>query len=406
MAGMTLPKADWRERPGMDRLLDALDAQTGATRFVGGAVRDTLIGRTVSDVDLATRLLPDDVAKRVKAAHLKAIPTGIAHGTVTALLPDGPVEVTTLRRDVSTDGRRATIAYSDDWREDAARRDFTINALYADPADGTIHDYFGGLDDLATGRVRFIGEARTRIAEDHLRILRFFRFQARYGRGEPDAEAYDACAERANDLMALSRERVADEILKLLASDDPAPAISLMLDRDILKPVLPEIDREGLSRLDRLISNERRAESPDKLRRLAALLPLDPAKADGVAARLKLSNQQRKRIVLAKSGDAEGNPRLLDYRIGREGAIDRLLLSAMPGDELTAALTSLEGWDRPKLPISGGELVERGLRAGPVVSKALRMIEQRWLAEEFPPSPRSDEIIAEVIDQMLADERQ
>lgn len=390
----------------MDQLLDALDARTGATRFVGGAVRDTLIGRAVSDVDLATRLLPDDVAKRIKAAHLRAIPTGIAHGTVTALLPDGPVEVTTLRRDVSTDGRRATIAYSDDWREDAARRDFTINALYADPADGVIHDYFSGLEDIAAGRVRFIGEARKRIAEDHLRILRFFRFHARYGRGVPDAEAYDACTERANDLMALSRERVADEILKLLASDDPVPAIGLMLDRDILKPVLPEIDREGLSRLERLISNEQPASIPDKLRRLTALLPLDPAKADGVAARLKLSNQQRKRIVLAKSGDVDGDPRVLDYRIGRESTIDRLLLSAMPGDELRAALADLDAWDRPKLPVSGGNLVDRGLRAGPVVSKALRMIEERWLAEGFPSPPRSDEIITQIVDQMLAEDRQ
>src|SRR5688572_2903859 len=196
---MKLPRASWQTKAGMRPLLDALDAATGATRYVGGCVRDTLLGIPVRDVDLATRLTPEEVMTRLETAGIKAIPTGLAHGTVTAVVGGAPVEVTTLRRDVATDGRRATIAYTDDWREDAARRDFTINALSADPASGEIFDYFGGLADLKARRVRFIGDPLTRIAEDHLRILRFFRFHARFGRGRPDAQGLAACAARAND---------------------------------------------------------------------------------------------------------------------------------------------------------------------------------------------------------------
>src|SRR3546814_8215999 len=195
-----LPRADGQKRQGRVRLLRALGAAEGETRFVGGCVRDTLLGIDVSDIDLATRLEPGAVIERLKRAHIKAVPTGIAHGTVTAVLQGGPVEVTTLRRDVSTDGRRATIAYTDDWLEDAARRDFTINALSADPETLAIYDYFGGEADLADRKVRFIGDPLVRIAEDHLRILRFLRFHARFGRGDPDAAALDACADRANDL--------------------------------------------------------------------------------------------------------------------------------------------------------------------------------------------------------------
>lgn len=392
MAGMILPAADWRDRPGMARLLDALDAADGETRFVGGAVRDTLAGNPVSDVDLATRLMPELVVERIREAGLKAVPTGIAHGTVTAVLPDGPVEVTTLRRDVSTDGRRATVAFSDDWREDAARRDFTINALYADPASGAIVDYFGGVDDLTAGLVRFIGDARQRIAEDHLRILRFFRFHARYGRGAPDAEAYDACAERANDLMALSRERIADELLKLLASEDPAPAIRLMLNRAILTPVLPDVDRAGLERLERLVEAEQA--TGDRLRRLIALMPQDGAIADGIAARLRLSNAQRKRIAAAldDAGDAS-RPRELAFAVGTETAIDRLLLAGH-----AEAARAIAGWTPPALPVSGEVMVSHGLR-GVEIAQALKAVRERWSAEDFPDQDRVDAIVAEVIDQ-------
>jgi poly(A) polymerase len=210
-----------RRMRGMTKLLAALGAAEGLTRYVGGAVRDDLLDLPVNDVDFATRLRPEQVVERLQSAGLKAVPTGIEHGTITAVSDGHPYEVTTLRRDVETFGRHATVSFTDDWKEDAARRDFTINALTADPLSGEIFDYFEGLDDLAQRRVRFIGDPFDRIAEDHLRILRFFRFHARFGVGAPDSAALDACTARANDLMALSRERIADELLKLLAVDDP-----------------------------------------------------------------------------------------------------------------------------------------------------------------------------------------
>ncbi|PZP12084.1 MAG: polynucleotide adenylyltransferase, partial [Sphingomonas hengshuiensis] len=240
MSGVTLPEAPWRSRARLTALCDALGAAAGDARFVGGIVRDTLIGIAAHDIDIATRLPPTDVMARLRAAGIKAVPTGIAHGTITAVLPDGPVEVTTLRRDVTTDGRHATIAYTDDWREDAARRDFTINALYADPVSGTVFDYFGGLSDLTARHVRFIGDPLKRIAEDHLRILRFFRFLARFG-DAPDADGLAACAMRANDLMALSRERIADELLKLFVTDRAPDIAALMIAHGIFAPVLPEV---------------------------------------------------------------------------------------------------------------------------------------------------------------------
>src|SRR6185295_18024329 len=217
---------------------------------------------------------------------------------ITAVVGGAPVEVTTLRRDVSTDGRRATIAYTEDWREDAARRDFTINALLADPVGSQVVDYFGGGADLKARRVRFTGEPLQRIAEDHLRILRFFRFHARFGRGAPDAAALDACAARANDLMALSRERIADELLKLLALPDPAPTLALMIARGILGPVLPEI--ASADALAALVAAERAAGiAPEPVRRLAALLPPDPDVAGAVAPRLRLSKRAARRLVSA-----------------------------------------------------------------------------------------------------------
>ncbi|HST35067.1 MAG TPA: CCA tRNA nucleotidyltransferase, partial [Allosphingosinicella sp.] len=287
---MILPGAPWRDRPGMERLLKALGADKGETRYVGGCVRDTLLGFPVSDVDLATTLAPEAVIARLEKARIKAVPTGLAHGTVTAVSAGAPVEVTTLRRDLSTDGRRATVAFTEDWREDAARRDFTINALSADPVSGEIFDYFGGLADLEARKVRFIGEPLQRIAEDHLRILRFFRFHARFGTGAPDQAGLAACAARANDLMALSRERIADEVLKLLALPDPAPTVTLMIGQRIFRPVLPEI--ETAARLHALVAAEEAAGvEPAAIRRLAALLPADPETAASVAARLRLSKR-------------------------------------------------------------------------------------------------------------------
>jgi poly(A) polymerase len=393
---MKLPGAPWRSRGGMARLLKALGAAGGETRYVGGCVRDTLLGLEVSDVDLATRLAPEDVIRRLEAARIKAVPTGLAHGTVTAVSGGAPVEVTTLRRDVSTDGRRATIAYTEDWREDAARRDFTINALSADPQSGEIFDYFGGIKDLEGRRVRFIGDPLKRIAEDHLRILRFFRFHARFGQGEPDGPALDACAARANDLMALSRERIADELLKLLALPNPAPTVRLMVRRGIFRPVLPEISSAG--RLDALIDAEKAAGiGPDSVRRLAALLPIDTESAASVAARLRLSKRKAKRLISAADSRLEP-PEALAYRIGAAEAVDRLLLHGEPDPGLQA----LERWQAPRLPVGGGDLVAMGLAAGPVVAATLQAIEREWVAAGFPADRAAVRAMARAhVDQAL-----
>ena len=404
---MKLPDAPWRKRGGMRQLLDALDAGKGQTRFVGGSIRDTLLGLPVSDVDLATRLQPADVMDRLRKAKIRAVPTGLAHGTVTAVLRDGPVEVTTLRRDVSTDGRRATIAYTEDWQEDAARRDFTINALSADPESGDLFDYFGGLADLDGRKVRFIGEPLKRIAEDHLRILRFFRFHARFGAGEPDSEALEACTNRANDLMALSRERIADELLKLLALADPGPTVALMVGRGILAPVLPEIGGEGVTRLARLVEQESAAgESPEPLRRLAALLPADPDVAGSIAARLRLSNKAAKRLASAavrRPGDV-GEPRHLAYSIGIEEAIDRLLLGSENPASAADGIRLLRNWEKPRFPLSGGDIIAMGLAPGPVVARTLQAIEREWMAQGFPSKEEKVRALARAhVDQALRD---
>ena len=375
---MKLPAAEWQKRPGMPRLLRALGGEKGETRFVGGCIRDTLLGLDVSDVDLATRLPPQTVMERLQAARIKAVPTGIAHGTVTAVVNGWPVEVTTLRRDVATDGRRATVAYTEDWREDAARRDFTINALMADPSSGDLFDYFGGVEDLEARHVRFIGDPLTRIAEDHLRILRFFRFHAKFGAGKPDSAALKACAERANDLMALSRERIADELLKLLDLPDPVTTVKLMIARGILKPVLPEID--SADRLAKLVAAERKAGiAPDAIRRLAALLPESPQTSADVAARLRLSKRQAKRLVSAAEDRLEA-PEVLAYEIGAEEAVDRFLLQGRTDVDLK----SLQAWPRPRLPISGGELIAMGLEPGPVVARTMQAIVHEWSRSGFP----------------------
>ena len=290
-----LPAAEWTGRADLARLVDALGSER--VRWVGGAVRDTLLGAPVRDVDAATILRPDAVIVRCRDAGIATVPTGIAHGTITAVLPGGNVELTTLRRDVATDGRRATVAFSDRWEEDAARRDFTINALYAHPATLEIEDYVGGRADLEARRVRFIGAARERIAEDRLRILRYYRFQARFG-AELDAEAEAACAEMAPSMSALSAERIAQELLALLALPDPPDTVARMLSNGVLPVVLPELCPSGAARLRALIATERAASiAPDPLRRLAALLPPEPSRAEDAAKRLKLSNAARARLV-------------------------------------------------------------------------------------------------------------
>ncbi len=401
MTTTLLPDAPWRHRPGLDALCRLLGAGEDKIRFVGGVVRDGLLGLAVNDIDIATSLLPEEVMRRLGEAGVKAIPTGIAHGTITAMVDHHPVEITTLRRDVSTDGRRATIAFTEDWREDAARRDFTINALYACPISGEVRDYFGGLDDLAARRVRFIGDAEARIAEDHLRILRYFRFLARFGSLPPEESAYSACIRQANSLMALSRERIADELLKLLALPDPARVVRLMIEGGILKPVLPEIDMAGLERLERLIGREKDAgcAAASSLLRLAALLPPDATTGDRVAARLKLSNKARKRIAAALSpAPRHGSARELAFRIGTESAIDQLLLDpGTPAGEIAA----VRDWPVPEFPIGGKDLLALGVEAGPVVARLLGDIREDWIAAGFPPRETIQRIAAGRVESFL-----
>ncbi|WP_379922141.1 CCA tRNA nucleotidyltransferase [Erythrobacter sp. R86502] len=383
-----LADADWTRRDGLAALTAALGADN--IRWVGGAVRDGLLGVPVHDVDCATVLLPEDVIAACKRAGMRTVPTGIEHGTVTAILTDGPVEITTLRRDVATDGRRATIAFAQDWRDDAARRDFTINALYAHPETLVIQDYFGGLDDLREGRVRFIGDAQQRIAEDHLRILRYYRFQTRFG-AALDVEAEEACANLAHTLKGLSRERIAAELLNLLALPHPGATVARMRMRGVLGVILPETCPAHVSALERLIAAESaQGVAPDPVRRLAALLPPSPEVAETVAARLRLSKAQRTRLVNAaeRSDSDSADPKALAYRLSPELAMDRLLLAGVDA-------RMLKDWSVPVFPLKGGAIVARGITAGPDVARLLRTIEARWLAEGFPGADRVNQMLAE-----------
>ncbi|MFM5884977.1 MAG: CCA tRNA nucleotidyltransferase [Novosphingobium sp.] len=373
-----LPAADWTRRPDLATLVAALGP--GQARYVGGAVRDTLLGLAVKDIDLATPLDPKTVMARVRDAGFKPIPTGIEHGTITAVLPGGAVEITTLRHDVSTDGRRATVAFANDWQDDAARRDFTINALYADPVSGEIFDYFGGREDLAARRLRFIGDPHQRIREDHLRILRYFRFQARFGSQPADPAAEQACAELAATLKGLSRERVGMEMMTLLGLPSPAPTAARMAELGVLDVVLPEADVTALAALE--AEETKQGVAPDALRRLAALLPADAPLAEAVASRFRLSGAQKKRLSLAAGRSLPAaDARALAYHLGRDGALDRLLLTGQ-------SIAPLADWAIPTFPLKGGDIVARGVKAGPLVAKTLQAVEARWIAEGFPDAAR------------------
>ncbi len=401
-----LPLADWMNRPALQRLCTILGSGEGLTRYVGGAVRDTVLGLPVKDIDLATRLTPAEVMDRLQAAEVHVVPTGLAHGTVTAVTEDGPVEITTLRRDVATDGRRALVAFSGDWREDAARRDFTINALSADPETGELFDYFGGEADLAERHVRFIGDPDARIAEDHLRIMRYFRFLARFGVERIDEAAFAACKSAAPKIAILSRERVADELLKLLAVADPRFAINLMLDGGIIDHILPMVDADGRELLDRLVARELALGlTPEPLRRLVALMPKADAEAGTIAAGLKMSKKQRKaiarRLPQSAGNGADGRHlpakahvpaptadtiRALAYRTSPAAARDQALLYAE--SDVAAMLALLENWPVPVFPITGGDLIAMGMKPGPGVSVYLAEVEQTWINEGFPDKSR------------------
>jgi poly(A) polymerase len=401
---LILPPAKWRDAEGLKRLVAALKDDQGGPRIVGGAVRDSLLDLEVSDVDLATTLPPGEVIDRLELARIKAVPTGIEHGTVTAVADGKNYEVTTLRRDIATDGRRAVVAFSTDWREDAARRDFTINALYADPHSGEIFDYFGGLDDLAAGIIRFIGNADDRIAEDYLRILRYFRFLARYGHGPVDARAIAACAKGAHGLTALSRERIAQEFTKILALAHPEQAISLMVEHGIFVPFLPELVPDAATKLAKLIYRESTYSLGISLpARLLAFLPKDQPSVDRVASRLKLSNKLREALslrVAAPAPEAE-SIRTIAYLHGIECARDVALLYASDG-QINECLKQIEGWRPPAFELKGGDIIMMGLTAGPAVAKTLRAVEAQWISEGFPRIERVTEIATQKVAEALS----
>ncbi len=392
----TLAGADWLKDKDLQAVLGALNAEDGATRIVGGAVRNALFGEPVKDVDLATIFVPAEVIKRAEAGGLKTAPTGIDHGTVTVIAHGTPFEVTTLRADVETDGRRAVVAFTRDWLEDARRRDFTINALYCD-GEGTIFDPLGGLPDVTARRVRFIGTADERISEDYLRILRFFRFFAWYGHGRPDPSGLKAVTRLKDGLAGLSAERVWAELKQLLAAPDPARALLWMRTTDIIQRVLPE--SWGIDAIHRLMAAERTEGWPaDPLLRLETILPPDAGKVRGLAKRLKLSKAEAKRLnAWAKAPDAD--PALVEealaarlYRQGVEAVRDRLVHAfareAEGGHRAEAAalrkqIAMTDEWQKPVFPLKGNDLLEAGMKAGPAVGKRLKALEEAWVEGGF-----------------------
>jgi len=390
--------ADWPllRDDAVRAVFKVLDADKGMTRLVGGAVRDALIGRSVADADFATALAPPEVIARAEAAGMKAVPTGIGHGTVTLIVDGRPFEVTTLRRDVETDGRRAVVQFTDDWHADAARRDFTMNALYCDPS-GDVLDPCGGIADLKAGRVRFIGRAEDRIREDFLRILRFFRFFAFYGAGRPDSDGLKACAKLKAGLATLSAERVWAELKRLLRAPDPTRALLWMRTTEILQKVLPE--SWGIDAVHRLVAAERKEGwAPDPLLRLESILPPHRARLDALVQRLRLSRAEAVRLH-AWADAPELDPGLPEaefakalYRHGKDGVIDRLRHAlARELDEghadaaaaLRRLLMAAAAWKRPVLPVSGRDLVAAGLEAGPEVGRRLKELERQWIDSGF-----------------------
>jgi poly(A) polymerase len=367
----------------------------GDARFVGGCVRNALLGEPVDDIDIATPLSPDEVFKRTRAAGLRPVDTGVEHGTVTVVANSKPFEVTTLRRDVTTDGRRAVVAFTQDWAEDASRRDFTMNALYAD-VDGKIHDHVGGLADLKVRRVRFIGDPAQRIAEDYLRILRFFRIHAWYGRGDLDAEGLRACAAAKSQLTTLSGERIQKEMLKLLSAREPMLSLGAMAELGVLSVLVAGLVKPERVRALRAVDLAFGTRS-DGLLRLGGLLSTLQQARD-VAAQWRLSNDQRDRLVgmhsgLDPFGDAtpDRDLRPVLYRSGSVAVGDCVRLRwADDSDPAHAAgwhrlLALAESWKRPHMPITGADIMAAGVPQGPKVGRVMSDVEQWWIAQDFVP---------------------
>jgi poly(A) polymerase len=394
----TLELQPWMTAPDTRAVVEALEAKggPGCARFVGGCVRNALLGRAIDDIDIATVLTPDAATGALEQRGIKVVPTGVEHGTVTAVADHRPFEITTLRRDVSTDGRRAVVAFTADWAEDAQRRDFRLNALYLDP-EGQLYDPTGeGVADAHAGRIVFVGDPMVRIREDYLRILRFFRFYAWFGKGEPDKAAVDACRALKGMLQARTAERTQKEVLKLLDAKDPRAALKLMASTGVLAAILPDV--KDLGRLEGLVEIELGLGDHDPELRLAALIPQDRKIAEQTAERLRLSNAQRDRLIEAVGCE----PRIVSwmsrrevrravYRLGRASFFDRVKLTwAGSKDRRTNAaqwgglLAQARGWPPPVFPVGGEDAKAVGVPEGPLIGQVLREVEDWWVDEDFP----------------------
>jgi poly(A) polymerase len=404
-----LDDAPWLKSGPTARVLQLLNGNGEEARVVGGAVRNALLKIPTGDIDIATTALPAEVIRRAKAAGIKSVPTGIEHGTVTLVVDAQPFEITTLREDTETFGRKAKVAFGRDWVSDAERRDFTINGLSVD-ADGVVHDHVGGLDDIFAKRVRFIGDPNQRIAEDYLRILRFFRIHAAYGAGEPDRAGYLACIAARAGLASLSAERVRMEMLKLMVAQGAAGAITAMVDGGLLLPIFGGVAYTGPFRA--MIAAERMLGlKPDAVRRLGALAVAVTEDAKRVAMRLRLTNAETKALDsmghrwwrLAGMDEATARRRL--YRLGENRYRDRLMLAwARAGGDSNPAhwrelATLPERWSAPKFPLKAADFIARGIAEGPVLGRVLALAEDAWLAADFPLDEPALKAIA---DQTLA----
>jgi poly(A) polymerase len=397
--------APWLRSGPAARVLRLLNGNGEEARVVGGAVRNALLKIPTGDIDIATTALPDEVIRRARAAGIKSVPTGIQHGTVTLVVDGQPFEVTTLRQDTETFGRKARVAFGRDWVRDAERRDFTINGLSVD-ADGVVHDHVGGLDDIAAKRVRFIGDPNQRIAEDYLRILRFFRIHAAYGAGEPDRAGYLACIAARAGLATLSAERVRMEMLKLMMAQGAAAAITAMADGGLLLPVFGGVAYTGpfaaMIAAERLLGLE-----PAAMRRLGALAVAVTEDARRVAIRLRLTNAETRALDsmghrwwrLAGMDEATAKRRL--YRLGADRYRDRLMLAwARAGTDSGTAhwrelATLPERWSAPRFPLKAADFMARGIAEGPVLGQVLALAEDAWLAANFPLDQPALEAIAD-----------
>ncbi|VFU11047.1 CCA tRNA nucleotidyltransferase [Methylocella tundrae] len=397
--------------PSLDRIFEAIDFGGEETRLVGGAVRNALLGRPVHEIDLATTAAPETTAERASAAGIRVIPTGVEHGTLTLLVGGETFEVTSLREDVETDGRRATVRFGRDFRADALRRDFTINALFL-AKDGRIFDYVGGLDDIRARRLRFIGEPAQRIREDYLRILRFFRFSADFTEGPLDPAGLVAAMRERSGLARLSRERVRAELLKLLAARRAAEAAQEMCDAGLLGPLIASAPNPA--RLRRMAATED-AGPPDPLLRLAALCVELPEDADRLGQSLRLSNAERQRLERAarlliplharEAPPGEDELRRLLFLNGRQAAADAVMLAAIRAPDLAQWVPAkhfLRETQEPRLPFSGADLLAHGFARGPAIGEALDLLQTRWIAAGFPDDAS---VLAQMLDEVVKGSR-